>query len=149
MHDLSRRFLIAAIGKGLGGMMLGLYMGIEQEFLFVQVHVLVNLLGWVTLALYGLVYQVAPSLAAGRLPRLQFWLATVGPLLMCIGLAAYRSGMNAMFPLVPLGAVMAAGGMLVFGVIALSKPAARAAAANPRIADAVRPVAGDTPCHAG
>lgn len=125
MHDLPRRFLLAAIGAGLSGVTMGLYMGIAQDFRFAHVHAHVNLLGWVSLALYALVYQAAPALAAGWLPRLQFWLSTIGPLLMCTGLAAHRVDIAVLHPLVPLGAVMAAGGMLVFGVVAIGAPSAR------------------------
>ncbi|MBR0654539.1 hypothetical protein [Plastoroseomonas arctica] len=138
MRELPRRFLLAAIGAGLSGVTMGMYMGIAQDFRFAHVHAQVNLLGWVSLALYGLVYQAAPALAVGWLPRLQFWLSTIGPLLMCTGLATHRADIDALHPLVPLGAFMTASGMLVFGVVVIGAPSARGVEDRARAAQAAR-----------
>ena len=46
-------FLVAAL-SALGGMALGISMGITQDFTLSPAHAHLNLLGWVTMALYGL-----------------------------------------------------------------------------------------------
>jgi len=51
MNTLSRRFLLCAIGAGLLGMAMGIYMGIADDHRFAHAHAHVNLLGWVSLAL--------------------------------------------------------------------------------------------------
>lgn len=119
MSPLSRHFLLAAVLAGSSGMVLGIAMGMLQDFRLTPVHAHVNLLGWVSLALYGLFYQAVPEAAAGLLPRLHFWLATIGPLLMCGSLAAARLGIGGMLPAILLGAFMAVGGMLAFGAVVL------------------------------
>src|SRR5262245_14050657 len=56
------------------GMTLGISMGITHDFLFRAVHAHVNLLGWASLALAGLVFHVFPDLARTRLATVWFWL---------------------------------------------------------------------------
>ncbi len=51
-------YLIAGVG-------LGIAMGASQNFLLRPVHAHLNLLGWATLALAGLVYSVYPLPKAG------------------------------------------------------------------------------------
>jgi cbb3-type cytochrome oxidase subunit 1 len=52
----------------------GVYMGSTENFTDVPVHAHLNLLGWVSLALCGVIYAVLPRLAETRLARLHFWL---------------------------------------------------------------------------
>ena len=42
----------------LGGMMLGEYMGANNDFTLAPLHAHINLLGWVTLALFGTFYAL-------------------------------------------------------------------------------------------
>jgi cbb3-type cytochrome oxidase subunit 1 len=95
-------------------------MGLAQDHRFAHAHAHVNLLGWVSLALYGVVYQSAPQLAEGRLPRLHFWLATAGALLMSTGLVGFGAGTRSLLPLVVVGSLMTVGAMSVFAVVVAS-----------------------------
>lgn len=57
--------------------------GHDFELVFASVHSHINLLGWLSNALFALVYGVLPGLAgrplySGRLARLHFWLLNVG-----------------------------------------------------------------------
>jgi len=131
VNTLSRRFLLSAIGAGLLGMSMGIYMGVAGDHRFAHAHAHVNLLGWVTLALYGVVYQVAPHLDCGRLPRWHFWLATLGALSMCAGLVGFGAGTRSVLPLVVAGSIMTSAAMGAFAVIvARSHPRAVAGAAH-------------------
>ncbi|WP_376093738.1 cytochrome-c oxidase [Roseomonas sp. CCTCC AB2023176] len=114
MRPLARRFLLAAVAAGVVGMSLGIAMGISQDFRLRHVHAHVNLLGWVSLALYGLFYQVVPAASAGLLPRVHFWLATLGPVLMCGALADQSEDHGGLVPIIGIGALMTLGGMLCF-----------------------------------
>lgn len=51
------------------GLGLGIVMAASGNFTLKGVHGHIHLLGWVTLALTGAVYAVAPHLAKGRLAR--------------------------------------------------------------------------------
>jgi hypothetical protein len=76
---------IAGASAALAGMSLGLFMGIAQDFTLTPVHAHTNLLGFVTLMLYGLYYRGAPSI--GLLAWAQVTMAIAGIPLMAIGLA--------------------------------------------------------------
>ena len=84
---LSRAFLLTALLYALVGMALGIHMGIAHDFAAAPVHAHVNLVGWVTLALYGLVHRAYPAMATSRLAWIQFGLAEVGAIVFPIGIA--------------------------------------------------------------
>lgn len=77
-----------AIGglSALLGMSLGIAMGIAHDFSLTPVHAHLNLLGWVTMALYGLYYRER-SPAAGKFQWTQVGAAACGIPLMTGGLA--------------------------------------------------------------
>jgi hypothetical protein len=80
-------FLATALLCLLAGESLGIYMGINQDFLLVPAHVHLNLLGWVTLAAFGLMHRAYPALATSRLAGVQCALAILFNLAMPAGLA--------------------------------------------------------------
>ena len=80
-------FFVAGIA-GLAGMGLGMSMGIRQDFSLAPVHAHLNLLGWVTLCLYGL-YHRGVARPSDRLAWMQVGLAAVSLPVMTGGLAAY------------------------------------------------------------
>jgi hypothetical protein len=57
MKHIDRWFLGTGILLGLAGMSLGIDMGIRQDFALTPVHAHLNLVGWASLALYGLAYR--------------------------------------------------------------------------------------------
>jgi hypothetical protein len=61
-------------------------MGITKAFEHRDMHTHINLVGWATLALAGLVYRGYPRLAERALARLHFWVANLGALLLTIGI---------------------------------------------------------------
>jgi cbb3-type cytochrome oxidase subunit 1 len=75
MKRVSDRFLQLGVLFALIGMGLGVWMGKTEDFQLQAVHAHINLLGWVSMVLYGLVYRVVPQAAEGRLPVVHFWLA--------------------------------------------------------------------------
>jgi catechol 2,3-dioxygenase-like lactoylglutathione lyase family enzyme len=62
-------FLMLASACLIVGVCLGIYMGVNEDFQLVAVHTHVNLVGWVSLALFGVIYRNYPVLAASRLAR--------------------------------------------------------------------------------
>jgi len=73
-------------------MSLGMAMGITQDFSLTPVHAHINLLGWVSMMLYGLYYRAAPR--PRRLGWMQAGIAFVGMATMTIGLAALLTGVG-------------------------------------------------------
>ncbi len=70
MRRIDLYFLILAALCLITGVMMGIGMGIAHDFQFAPVHAHLNLLGWTSLALFGLTYKVYPALAQSRLALL-------------------------------------------------------------------------------
>lgn len=91
-HRLSNRFLRLAVLFALFGVGMGYWMGATEQFTASPVHAHINLLGWVSMALYGLFYRVQASAARGWLPNVHFWVALIGLLIFMPALAAKLLG---------------------------------------------------------
>ncbi|HTC97152.1 MAG TPA: hypothetical protein VK734_05490 [Bradyrhizobium sp.] len=55
------------------GMVLGIAMGISEDFALQAVHAHLNLLGGVLLFLFGLYYRLVPAAGASTLANVQGW----------------------------------------------------------------------------
>jgi hypothetical protein len=65
------------------GVAIGMAMGASRDFTLKPVHAHVNLLGWTTLAISGLIYTVFPQTGTTKLARVHFWLLNLAlPLMM-------------------------------------------------------------------
>ncbi len=80
-------FIVTALLCLLVGEVLGIHMGISQDFTLVPAHVHLNLLGWVTLAAFGLMHRAYPALATSRMAAAQCVLAVIANIAMPAGLA--------------------------------------------------------------
>ena len=63
------------------GVYIGMRMGFRHDYALVPVHVHLNLVGWTSLALFGLSYRAFPELGGSRLATIQFWLSAPSGLL--------------------------------------------------------------------
>ncbi|MBY0338149.1 MAG: hypothetical protein K2X11_16160 [Acetobacteraceae bacterium] len=115
--QLSDRYLLAAIACALLGMAAGIAMGLTHDFRLSPAHAHLNLLGWVTLALYGAYFRAVPRAGLSRAARVQFWLATIGVAMMAGPLAIALLGHREVEPLIGIGGFMVTGAMGVFGWI--------------------------------
>src|SRR5215467_11574173 len=86
------RFLKIAAVYLFVGVAMGLAMGITQSFALHPVHAHVNLLGWASLALAGLIYVQFPAAAETRLARIHFWMHNVSLPIFMTALAFLLSG---------------------------------------------------------
>jgi hypothetical protein len=111
--------LLMAGLAGLAGMCMGIVMGLAQDFTLAPAHAHLNLLGWVTLALYGL-YHRSAGRTGGWLGWMQIIAGAAGALLMAGGLGLYLgSGDDRYVPLVVVGSLVALLGMILFVLIVL------------------------------
>lgn len=102
---------------GFSGMSLGLYMGIAEDHSLSPAHAHLNLLGWVTMMLYGLYHRAAPQADAG-LRWVQAGLGGAGLPAFAIGLGVYLKTANEVaFLSVIAGTLATLAGMLLFIVI--------------------------------
>lgn len=79
-------FLLLASLSLVAGVVLGIGMGVAHDFTFGPVHAHLNLLGWTSLALFGLVYGVYPALARSRLAIAHVVTSGVGAVLFPLGI---------------------------------------------------------------
>lgn len=71
---LSRRWFLAALAYFLVGTFLAVYLGASGERALASVHSHAALLGWVSMALTGVIYRAFPAAARSWLARWHFLL---------------------------------------------------------------------------
>lgn len=96
------------------GVGLGIAMGASENFTLRPVHAHINLLGWATMALAGLVYSVYPQAGLSRLAKVHFWLNNVSLPVMAVALALVLMGERQLIPVLAVSEILAALGILVF-----------------------------------
>jgi cbb3-type cytochrome oxidase subunit 1 len=95
---------------------LGLYMSFSKTFDLSTVHVHLNLVGWVSLALIGLFYHHYPSLEESSWAKGHFWFHNIGLPVMMISIAiAILGGPEIFFLFATIGGLMVLLGVLFFG----------------------------------
>lgn len=134
MPRISEYYFRSAILFLLAGISLGIYMSASQNHTAVGAHAHINLLGWVTSALFGGYYALNPAKAAGRLPIIQFAVYTLGAAIMGVSLYLLLSGNVAIAPIVAVSALITFAGVLLFAWI-VWMPAAAGARAMPQAAE--------------
>ncbi|EKN66482.1 hypothetical protein BABA_15272 [Neobacillus bataviensis LMG 21833] len=111
---MGKTFLkIAAVYFSIG-VLLGMTMGIIHDFRLTSVHAHVNLLGWVSSAIFGLIYSVYPFAAKTKLAKTHFWLHNIGLPVMMIGLVCETFGITAGLPVMIVGSLAVVVGTLLF-----------------------------------
>ena len=95
MRRVDLSFLFLATLCLLVGVGLGIWMGIIHDFQFAPVHAHINLLGWASLALFGLTYRAYPALGASWIAPVHFGLSGVSALLFPVGIALSITGVTA------------------------------------------------------
>jgi cbb3-type cytochrome oxidase subunit 1 len=133
MARYTTAFVWAALAYFTVGIVLGLAMAIQPNWMGTLrvAHAHVNLLGWVSMFIYGVAYHVLPRfsgrpLHSPRLADVHVVLANVGLIGMAVGFAVWGPG-----PVVAVsGALEAVGGLCFVYNIARTIAPERARAAN-------------------
>jgi hypothetical protein len=68
------------------GVTLGIAMGIAHDFQFAPLHAHINLVGWASLSLFGLIYRAYPTLARSWLGTAHFFIAALAAPVFLVGL---------------------------------------------------------------
>lgn len=96
------------------GVILGFFMSITMNYSFKGVHAHVNLLGWTSLTLAGIIYFLFPKAGESLSGKIHFWLHNIGLPLMMIGLFMTITGFRQFIVLIPLGGLTVVLAVLVF-----------------------------------
>jgi hypothetical protein len=106
MQACNQRWIVAAVLYFVVAVGLGVYMGASGDHSLHSVHAHLNLLGWVSLAIIGLIYHAMPAAGESRLASIQFWLHNLSLPVMMLFLALLMKGNAAVEPLVGIASVV-------------------------------------------
>ena len=96
------------------GVLVGMTMGMIHDFRLTSTHAHINLLGWVSTALFGIIYSIYPFAANTKLAKTHFWLHNLGFPVMVIGLVLESFGVAAALPIMIVGSLAVVVGTLLF-----------------------------------
>jgi hypothetical protein len=102
------------------GVALGIGMGVSGNHALYGVHAHLNLLGWASLALMGLIYGSWPQLGSNWLARTHFWMHNIGLPAMMIGLTGKFTGHAELEPGLYAGAVIVGLSVVLFAINVLA-----------------------------
>ena len=91
-ETLSRRWYLCGITYLVIGISLGVYMGAVGDHSQFPAHAHLNLLGWASMCLTGLLYRTFPGAARSALARWHFWLYQLAVPVMLGGVFAFYMG---------------------------------------------------------
>jgi cbb3-type cytochrome oxidase subunit 1 len=114
---MGKTFLKAAVIYFTIGVLMGITMGIIHDFRLTSVHAHVNLLGWVSMAIFGLIYHFYPQAATTKLAKSHFWFHNIGLPVMMVGIATQIiTGSNAALPVAIIGSIVLVVGVILFTI---------------------------------
>src|SRR5438876_12244763 len=114
---ITRNLLRISVTIAVAGMGWGIAMGVAQDFQLAPAHAHLNLVGYVSLFLAGIYYQVFPAAARTGLARIHAWVAVVGGLAFPLALAVVLRYGEEFTPLVIVGSFIAFIGMILFATV--------------------------------
>ena len=117
MDKLSYRFFRLAVLYFIAGVTLGLYMAASHDHAMAPVHAHLNLLGWVTLSLFGLYYRAMPTMAESRLAQIHFWIYVPAHLVQMVLLFTLFQGHPEVEPALAMASLLVGVGVLCFAVV--------------------------------
>lgn len=117
MNKLAGNFMKAAVIYALIGFTLGLIMAATHNFELRSVHTHLNLIGWTSMAVYAMFYQLVPSASNLSLARVHFWAANIGLIILSVSVAALAMRSGAAEPGAAIGSVITLASFLLFTII--------------------------------
>jgi len=110
----SKLCFLAAVLAAIAGMLWGLDMAISENHAAMPAHAHLNLLGWVSLFLFGIFYRLHPSLDATKLALAQVWVWIIGTVVMAVGVGLISTGTTSAEPIAAVGSLIVLADMLLF-----------------------------------
>jgi cbb3-type cytochrome oxidase subunit 1 len=92
-------------------------LGASENFTLRSVHAHINLLGWATMALAGLIYSVFPQTGQSRLAKIHFWLHNIALPILLVSLSFLILGNKQVIPLLGGAEIITAIGIIAFVAI--------------------------------
>jgi peptidoglycan/LPS O-acetylase OafA/YrhL len=111
----------AAVVMVLAGMGWGIIMAISQDHSAMPAHAHLNLLGWVSLFLFGIFYHLHPALDRSRAALVQVGLWIVGTVILTTGVGLIHTGHDVGEPIAAAGSFTVLTAMLLFGWLVMRR----------------------------
>jgi len=129
MKGISLWFMLLAVVSVILGMVWGIQMSASGDHSLSPAHGHLNLLGWVSCAIFAFYYHLTPQAAKGPLPRVHFvlWLVALGMMAPGIALAIQERTEV----LAKVSSLLGLGAMVLFLVIVVRAGRAGQASAHP------------------
>jgi hypothetical protein len=127
MPQVSQLFFKTAIVFLIVGIAVGFQMAISGDHSVFPAHAHINLLGWVTSAIFGGYYALNPAKAQQKLAMVHYGVYTLGLVLMTPALYLMLRGNPALEPIVIVGSFIVAAGVLIFAFMVFSGETVRTA----------------------
>jgi hypothetical protein len=116
MKASSLSFRIAVV-FALAGIAMGIAMGVTRDHSVMPAHAHLNLLGWVSLFLFGIYYHLHPAMDGSRLARIQVAICSIGTFVLTAAVAAIHMGYTAADPVAAVSSLVLLGAMVLFGIL--------------------------------
>ena len=113
---MARLWILIAVVYLLAGTTFGVIMGMTQTLQYAPVHAHINLLGWATLALTGIIYKLYPAAATSRLGKVHFWSYNLTLPLLMVALYLYFGGNGSLAPVMGILSIIVVLSLLLFAV---------------------------------
>ena len=110
----SKLCFLAAVLAAIAGMLWGLDMAISDNHAAMPAHAHLNLLGWVSLFLFGIFYRLHPSLDSTKVALAQVWVWIIGTIVMAVGVGLVSTGTTSAEPIAAVGSLIVLADMLLF-----------------------------------
>lgn len=105
----------AAVLMVVCGIIWGIAMGISHDHSTFPAHAHLNLLGWVSLFLFGIYYHLHPAIDDNRLASLQVWIWIAATVVLSIRVALVHLGRPAAESAAAIASLVILADMLLFG----------------------------------
>ncbi len=117
MTGVARYFMITGVLSVLAGMIWGIQMSASGDHGLSPAHAHLNLLGWVTCAIYAVYYHVVPTASDGPVPVVHLAVTVSGLILIVPGIVMALTGQGE--TLAKLGSVLCLLSMVIFSFVVL------------------------------
>jgi len=112
MKNVDRWFILIGLLYGIFGFSFGIWVGINERFEQAHLHAHVNLIGYASMLLFGLLYRAFPALAESRLAAAHFILFNIGAVIFLCGIPLAQAHQTV--ALAAGGSMTVLAGLLVF-----------------------------------
>lgn len=120
----------AAVILVLAGMVWGVVMGISRDHSAMPAHAHLNLLGWVSLFLFGIFYHLHPGIDCRRIALVQVLVWVVATILQTAGVDLIQTGHEVGDSIAAVASLILVADMVLFGWLVFRREASEFTAAR-------------------